>query len=356
MTPPLPHRTRPSTVFWELTRACGQACTYCRVDAGLPLPGELDTPTCLRIADQLIALGTHDVILSGGQPHRHPGWASITRRLADGGVAVRMFVSGAWLTQPNLERARSAGVSTFTLSLDGPAEVHDHLRPARTPDGRHDFHATLAALRLLIAENVPHRVVTVASRPAIPHLPHTYTLLRDLGVTTWQVQLLQPNGRARAAPHLIPQPNQLEAILAVLTRALREGRVHAPMHCSVGYLVPEEVLLRNPRAEVAVVWRGNRAGLAGFAITATGDVLGCPCLPDSFATGNARHDSLYALWSTPASFPYSRQWTPDVLSGACARCTLAPACRAGCLSVAYGSTGSIGSTPFCLRQVRGIVR
>ena len=105
-----PFRTRPSTVYWELTRACGQACSYCRVDAGHPLAGELGTPAALRVADQLVALGVHEVILSGGQPHRHPGWAAISRRLADGGVAVRMFVSGGWLDAQTLAEARAAGV------------------------------------------------------------------------------------------------------------------------------------------------------------------------------------------------------------------------------------------------------
>jgi len=351
-----PFRTRPSTVYWELTRACGQACSYCRVDAGHPLAGELGTPAALRVADQLVALGVHEVILSGGQPHRHPGWAAISRRLADGGVAVRMFVSGGWLDAQTLAEARAAGVGAFTVSLDGPEELHDRLRPARLPEGARSFRAAVAALKRLQEAGVPSRVVTVASRPSIPRLHETYELVRQLGVATWQVQLLQANGRARdQLDALLPEPGQLEDIVAVLKRALREGVVHAPMHCSIGYLVPDDVILRNPKAEVAVVWRGNRAGLAGFAITARGELLGCPCLPDAFAVGSVRGRSLRDLWQDPATFPYSRQWTSDVLSGACARCALASVCRAGCLSVAFGATGSIGANPFCLRVVRGLV-
>jgi len=343
-------------VYWELTRACAQACVYCRVSAGLPMSGELDTAAALRVADQLVALGVHEVTLSGGQPHRHPGWAAIARRLTTGAVSVRMFASGDWLDADHLAEARAAGVGSFTLSLDGPASVHDRLRPARLPEGAQSFQAVIEALRLLQHAGVPARVVTVASRPSIPHLPETYELVRSLGVDTWQVQLLQANGRARDdLRRLLPEPGQLEDILSVLKRALVDGRVHAPMHCSIGYLVPEDVLLRNPRATVAVVWRGNRAGLAGFAITARGEVLGCPCLPDSFAVGSAKTDSLRTLWNQPSSFPYSREWTPDVLSGACAQCSLATVCRAGCLSVAYGATGSIGANPFCLRVVRGLV-
>lgn len=354
---PLAHRPRPSTVYWELTRSCAQACLHCRVDAGQPLPGELDTTAALRVADELVALGVHEVTLSGGQPHRHPGWAAIARRLADGGVAVRMFVAGAWLDAAHLAQATAAGVGAFTLSLDGPAAVHDRLRPPRTPEGTGDFAATLAALDRLRAAGLPARVVTVASRATIPVLDQTYELVRDHGVARWQVQLLQAGGRAREhLDTLLPAPHQLEDILRVLTRALREGRVFAPMHCSIGYLVPEEVVLRNPRAEKAVVWRGSRAGLAGFALTARGEVLGCPCLPDSFATARVTERPLAAIWADAASFPYSRKWSPEVLGGACGRCGLAKACRAGCLSVAYGATGSIGTNPFCLRLVRGQVR
>ncbi len=46
---------------------------------------------------------------------------------------------------------------------------------------------------------------------------------------------------------------------------------------------------------------------------------------------------------------YARMWDPDVLDGRCAGCTLGRVCRAGCPAVAWGTTGTIGVNPWCLR-------
>ena len=148
----------------------------------------------------------------------------------------------------------------------------------------------------------------------------------------------------------MPRPEQLEDILAVLRLAARERRVEAPMHCSIGYLTAEEVVLRDRRG--ARIWRGSLAGVAGLAISSDGRVTGCACLPLSFATASVRSRTLADIWGDDGCFPYTRQWQPDVLAGGCASCALATHCRAGCIGVAWASTGTIGANPYCLRKIR----
>ena len=100
---------------------------------------------------------------------------------------------------------------------------------------------------------------------------------------------------------------------------------------------------------------GRGGGLGGFAISATGDVLGCTCLPPSFARANVRERPLRDIWKDDGCFPYSRAAGARRLEGACGRCSAAPRCRAGCLGLAWGSTGSLGATAYCLRILRGLV-
>ena len=353
MTEPLRPLAAPERCFWELTRACDHRCLHCRCHGGKAAADELGLDEALRVAGELAALGVKRVVLTGGEPTLYRGWERVARALADGGVRVRLFTGGLSLDDRLLERARDAGVSDFALSLDGPRAVHDRLRPARGLLAGSSFDAAVAAAERLVEAEVPLRIVTQANRVNLPHLHAVYEIVRDLGVTRWQLGLMQATGRAREhMSTLMPEPGDLERIVAVLRRAAREGIVRTPMSCTVGYMTSEEPVLRRRSSASRIVWSGTPAGLRTLAITSSGGVLGCTCLPDDFVTGTVRQRSIADLWADDDAFPYSRGWSEELIAGACAECKLATVCRAGCPAVAYGATGAIGANPFCLREVR----
>jgi radical SAM protein with 4Fe4S-binding SPASM domain len=340
----------PVDVFWELTRACDHACLLCRASAG---EGQSGPPTSeLRArAEQLVALRPSRVVLTGGEPTAHPAWREVTASLVAAGIEVTLFAGGPALVDGALDDALALGVRRLFVSLDGPAPIHDALRPTR---GGSSYAATVEALRRAVPR-LPVRVVTTVSRANAGALATLYASLVRWKVPEWQVQLAQRVGRAvEHADALIPPVGVSEQILVVLRRAARERALRAPLHCSVGYLVPEDVALRYPSSPGAPLWRGCQAGLTGMALLATGGVTGCACLPDAFAVRDPSR-SLTDLWNDDATFPYSRGWNTSMLQGACARCAFGARCRAGCLSVAWGSTGTIGLNPYCLRITRGLV-
>lgn len=263
---------------------------------------------------------------------------------------MELHSSGSALLGGALAAARAAGVRRFRLSLDGPPALHRRLRPRA--DGADSSRDTLSALDALTAAGLPIRVVTAVSAANVERLGWIYETLKGRGRLRWQVQIATHQGRLREHPGLIPPGDVAEAIVAILLRAAREGVVEAPMHCSVGYLVPEEAALRYRGAPRARIWAGHRAGLGGLAIASDGRVRGCPCLPEGFAVAGVRQRPLAAIWADDACFPYARRWTPDLLAGHCADCALASVCRAGCPGVSYGATGSIGLNPYCLRWRR----
>jgi radical SAM protein with 4Fe4S-binding SPASM domain len=306
-----------------------------------------------RIVDDLARLGTRRVVLTGGEPMLHPGWRGIARRLADCGVTVRLFTGGAALDDEALDAARDAGIAEFAVSLDGPAAVHDRLRPLEGRSPGSSFARATAAIGRLVARGAAVRAVTAVSRLNAGALEATYALVRDLGVARWQVHLVQMTGRARDHRELLaPSPADLEEIVRVLLVAARERRVVAPLHCTVGYMTQEEPVLRSREIAGEPVWAGCGAGLRAFAINADGGVKGCTALDDEFVTASLVTRTLAEIWADDACFPYARAWSAELLAGACARCRLAARCRAGCPAVAYGATGAIGANPYCLRLVR----
>ena len=65
-------------VIWELTQACDLVCRHCRASA-VPdrCPEELGTTEGFKLLDEVKALGTPVVVLSGGDPLKRPDLTSL---------------------------------------------------------------------------------------------------------------------------------------------------------------------------------------------------------------------------------------------------------------------------------------
>jgi radical SAM protein with 4Fe4S-binding SPASM domain len=76
-------------------------------------------------------------------------------------------------------------------------------------------------------------------------------------------------------------------------------------------------------------------------------------MPPEFDAGDLHDESLTTIWNDAERFAYSTRFDAGKLAGPCARCRVGPLCRAGCTTMAYWTTGSIYTNPFCLHRVRG---
>jgi len=291
----------------------------------------------LRIADEAVAMGIPEVILTGGEPRAHPDWAQVARRLREGGVAVELFTAGVQLDSADLDAICAAGVRALRVSLEGRGPAHDARRPSAWGSG---FLSTVAGIERALARGLGLTVVTTVGEDTLAELPHLAALLRQLGVRRWSVQLRSSGG---AEPGDVLDREGIAAVVAFLQSLPRgPGALYAPLHCSIGYGGPEEALREGGP------WRGAPAGRSGMALTAEGGLLGCPCLPDEFVTGSAIETPLPELWRDDRRFVYSRGWSRDLLAGACANCRIATTCRSGCLGMAFRSSGAVGCQPLCL--------
>ncbi len=64
---------KPRMIAWEVTRSCNLNCVHCRAASSLgPYSGELSTEKCLQLVDQIAAVSTPVIILTGGEPLLRP--------------------------------------------------------------------------------------------------------------------------------------------------------------------------------------------------------------------------------------------------------------------------------------------
>jgi MoaA/NifB/PqqE/SkfB family radical SAM enzyme len=104
-------------------RRCNLSCAYCNEydDHSKPVP--LET-MCQRL-DQLAALGTTIITISGGEPLLHPDLDLIIAHIRRHGMIAGMITNGYLLTAERVKRLNRAGLEHLQISIDNvmPDEV-----------------------------------------------------------------------------------------------------------------------------------------------------------------------------------------------------------------------------------------
>src|ERR1700681_4673939 len=97
-------------------RRCNLACAYCNEydDVSKPVPLE----TMIERLDQLDALGTTVVSISGGEPLMHPELDEIVAHIRKRRMMAGMITNGYLLTAARIERLNRAGLEHMQISID----------------------------------------------------------------------------------------------------------------------------------------------------------------------------------------------------------------------------------------------
>lgn len=183
----------PFIVFWEITRACSLACRHCRAAAQPHRnPRELTTEEGIRLIDQIAALGTPLLIITGGDPIMRHDVFDFIRFATTLGIRVALAPSATPLVNlESLQKARDAGLSRMSLSLDGDtAETHDAFR--MTPGS---FDRTISILRDAQRISLSCQINTTVSRHNVHKLDAIARMIETFEPVLWDVFFLVPTGR-----------------------------------------------------------------------------------------------------------------------------------------------------------------
>src|SRR4051812_14982866 len=97
-------------------RRCNLSCTYCNEYDDFSKPVSVDT--MIRRIDQLGALGTTIITLSGGEPLLHPELDTIIRQIRKNGAIAGMITDGYLLMPDRIRRLNDAGLDHMQISID----------------------------------------------------------------------------------------------------------------------------------------------------------------------------------------------------------------------------------------------
>lgn len=257
---------QPLTVHLELTYRCNWRCVFCYNPRHFDR-NALRFAEWLAVLDDLRALGTLNLTLTGGEPLANPDFFPIAEAARERGFALRIFSNATLIDDAAADRIAALPPLAVEVSIHGAtAEVHD-----RTTARAGSFAATWAGVHRLVARGVP----VVLKTPITRWNEHQIDELVALAVAKdLDLQL---------DPHITPRDDGDTSPLTYAPSAagVRRALAHAPV----------EAMER--------VAGGVNCGLGRItmAIDPEGNVF--PCMQWRHrAMGNVRQTPLPELWRT----------------------------------------------------------
>jgi MoaA/NifB/PqqE/SkfB family radical SAM enzyme len=261
-------RAQPLSAHLELTYRCNWRCVFCynpRHSDIRPLTGE----EWISVLDDLRALGTLSLALTGGEALTHPDFLRIARAARERAFALRIFTNGSLVSEAMADALAELHPVAVEMSLHGArAQTHDRatLRPG-------SFAAVLRALERLRRRGVPLLLKTPLTRLNEDEVDAIVELVRGLGADHQMDATITPRDDGdpgpleyRASPAGVERMYRKVAELGRLPETTREP---GGVNCGLG------------RITVAVDPEGN--------------VYPCPQWRRS-ALGNVRVTPLRELW------------------------------------------------------------
>ena len=140
------NRNIPLYVYWFITDNCNLKCQFCYgVNPGNSAE-DLSTEDILKIADELIKIGTRRITLLGGEPLLREDINLLLDKLYDNNVSVLLLTNGTLLPQKQsvLDKIEEIG-----FSIEGRKETHEKLC------GKNSFSGLVEAIRIAKQNKTP---------------------------------------------------------------------------------------------------------------------------------------------------------------------------------------------------------
>jgi len=394
---------KPRLIFWELTKGCNLRCIHCRASATeLSSPADLSTQAARDIIDQIAAVSTPILVLSGGEPLFRSDIFQLARYGTDKGLRVALATNGTLVTKSVAQKIVDSGVQRVAISLDGAdAITHDSFRGI--PGA---FDAAITGFRNLKDLGMSVQINTTIARHNAHQLPKVLELARSIGADALHTFLLVPVGCGVdiAAEQMVP-PEEYERILNWFYDRAQEGGIEMKATCAphyfrvvrqrrvaehrsaaaaqaaqfvipeatsspskgpLGGIGPTEITMPGSTgmelkphgigkavghpgthsSDMNAMTKGCLAGTAVCFISHQGEIYPCGYLPA--LAGDLKKQSFTDIWENSEVFHDLRDVSN--MKGKCGCCEFRNICM-GCRARAFAATGDyLDEEPFCVYQ------
>ena len=277
-------------LFLELTLNCNEHCFHCGSRCGDVRSEELSVEQYRTVLEQVrrdFAGELPRICITGGEPMLRRDFFVIVNMIRDMGFRWGMTSNGTLIDAGSAQMLREAGMGTISISIDGTRETHDRFR--RSP-GAYD--RAMRGIEALISEGgfKSIQVTTVIHKGNIGELDELFRIMDGIDIDSWRVIGMEPIGRARDFPHLLPDAEDQKRIMEFIKEKRMQG-YPVTYGCS-------HYLGLDYEREVRDWYFLCNAGIYVANIMANGDIGACLDIerrPETIM-GNVLTDSFTGVW------------------------------------------------------------
>jgi len=349
-------RDKKPVVVWTSTRTCNLHCAHCYSDSRDEIyPGELTTEQALGMVDDLAALGSPVLLISGGEPLRRRGLLEVAERARDHGMRVVISTNGTLLTDDVASQLAQVGVSYVGISIDGTPSTHDKFRGM--PGA---FDASMRGIEACKAAGIKVGLRFTLTRTNQRDLPWLFDLMEERNVPRLCIYHLAPTGRGARLKGFAPTFKETRAALDLIfdrtldlaVRGFEPDVLTADNHADAAYLSLRIARTDPDRADSVhrlLSWNGgNTSGQSIACVDSNGDVYA-----DQFwrwrPLGNIKERPFSSIYmDDPPQMLLDLRDRKARLPERCRGCAYLDVCNGNFRSRAEATTGDMwGMDPLC---------
>lgn len=343
-------------VVWTSTRTCNLHCAHCYTDShDRVYEDELTTAEALAMVDDLAALGSPVLLISGGEPLRRHDLFEVASHARERGMRVVISTNGTLITPAKAAQLAEVGVSYVGISIDGRPQTHDRFRGMEGA-----FNASMAAIEACKAAGLKVGLRFTLTKTNRQDLPWLFDLMEERQVPRLCVYHLAPTGRGARLKGFAPTSEETRESMDVIferTLDLAERGMHpdvltADNHADAAYL-SLHIARTDPERGASVhrllSWNGgNGSGKSIACVASNGEVYA-----DQFwrwrALGNVRERPFSAIYrDDPPELVQQLRERTSLLPERCQSCAFLDVCNGNFRSRAEATTGDTwGMDPLC---------
>jgi len=333
-------------VILELTRRCNLSCLHCGSSCGNSIsPDELPFDQWADIIRQLAVINVEKIVFSGGEATTSPHFENLIQFADEIGVRYGFITNGFNLSDDQIDLLKSYPPFAVGVSLDGRAASHNKMR-----GHPQSYIKAVDALLRLKRAGIKTAVITTLNSFNYPELPYLSSVLQNLCVDAWQIQLAMPMGRMKENDEWLlsvkGEQEQFREICEIIAD-IRSEHPELMMSAADCFGMDSFGLTKGD-------WEGCSAGIYTLGIKSNGDVLPCLSLyDDKFICGNVCEKTIAEIWENPDAFAFNSNFDSGqvALSSACVGCRQLDKCRGGCASMSQTFNGHFHDSPFCVDRI-----
>jgi AdoMet-dependent heme synthase len=337
-------------IAWEVTRSCNLSCVHCRAAANCgPYPGELSAEKCLALIDEIAAVSSPVIILTGGEPLLRSDIFEIAAYGTKKGLRMVMATNGTLVDEPTARKMLESGIQRVSISIDGKdAESHDAFRGE--PGAFTRAMRGIYAMKSVAMEFQINTTITTANLREIKDI---HDLALKLGAAAHHIFLLVPTGRGRDLAEQAITAADYEETLKWFHQESLTCEIQLKATCAPHYfriMHQNKIKGADPAKKAGGRFhestRGCLGGISFCFISHVGQVQPCGYL--ELDCGNVQKQSFADIWESSGVFRNLRDLSK--YEGKCGRCEFIKVCG-GCRARAYEATGNyLAEEPLCLYE------